>query len=139
MIEAIKDFCESHDQDLPESVGEISRTVFESLAFKYREIMMNLEDVINKKIKILHIIGGGSQNALLNQFTANILNIPVKAGPFEATAIGNILVQALALGKIKDIAELRQIVKKSFPIKNHTPKNTEKWEEAFQIYREKTK
>ncbi|MHA1343456.1 MAG: rhamnulokinase [Promethearchaeota archaeon] len=139
MINAIKDYCKDHNQIPPESIGEISRTVFESLAFKYKEVSTKLEDIINTKIKILHIVGGGSQNSLLNQFTANILAIPVKAGPSEATAIGNILVQVLALGNIKNIKDLRNIVKKSFPPRDFVPKNIEKWRNAFNKYKELTK
>jgi len=137
MIDAIRTYCKNHDQTPPEGVGQISRTIFESLAFKYRQVMNNLEDLIEKKIKILHVIGGGSQNDLLNQFTTNILNIPVMAGPIEATAIGNILIQALALSKIQDVSELRKIVQTSFPIKEFTPKDTKKWEEVYKIYLEK--
>lgn len=136
MVDAIKSYCINHDQASPEGVGQISRAIFESLAFKYRQVMENLEDLIDKKIKILHIIGGGSQNELLNQFTTNILNIPVVAGPIEATAIGNILIQALALNRIKDVSELRQIVQKSFPIKQFMPKENEKWENAYNRYLE---
>ena len=137
MIEAIKTYCANHDQSPPEGVGQISRTIFESLAFKYRQVMDNLEDLIEKKIKVLHIIGGGSQNDLLNQFTANILKIPVMAGPIEATAIGNVLIQAIALGKIKNVSELRKIVLDSFQIKEFTSKDTKKWEEAYKLYLEK--
>ena len=134
MVQAIKDYCENTKQNIPETIGQISRTIFECLAFRYREAMENLEDIIKKKIRILHIIGGGSQNALLNQFTANVLNIPVKAGPSEATAIGNLLVQALSLGKIENIVELRQIVKNSFPIIDFTPKDENKWNEGYKKY-----
>lgn len=139
MIQAIKDYCKDKSQNTPETIGQISRAIFESLAFKYREAIENLQDIIEKKIKILHIIGGGSQNALLNQFTANSLNIPVIAGPSEATAIGNILVQALALGKINDVSELRQIVKNSFPILEFKPENTKKWNDAYYNYLDEIK
>jgi sugar (pentulose or hexulose) kinase len=134
MIQAIKQYCTKTEQNIPESVGQISRTIFECLAFRYREAIENLEDIIKKKIRILHIIGGGSQNALLNQFTANALDIPVKAGPSEATAIGNLLVQALSLGKINDIFKLRQIVKTSFPITEFTPKDIKSWNDAYIEY-----
>ena len=136
MVDAIKTYCRNHDQAPPEGVGQISRAIFESLAFKYKQVIENLEDLINKKINILHIIGGGSQNDLLNQFTADILNIPVVAGPIEATAIGNILIQALALNRIQNVSELRQIVQKSFLIKKFTPIENEKWENAYKRYLE---
>ncbi len=131
MISAIQEYCKAHGQEPPETVGEISLTIFESLAFRYKNVLEKLEEIIEKKIKILHIIGGGSQNELLNQFTANALNIPIEAGPSEATAIGNILVQALALGHIKNVAELRRIVKNSFPIKEFFPEEIEKWEQEY--------
>lgn len=135
MIEAVKYYCKTHQGSNPETVGQISRTIFESLAFKYKQTIENLEDIIQKKIQILYIIGGGSSNNLLNQFTANVLNIPVKAGPTEATAIGNILVQALALGRVKDAFELRQIVRNSFPSSDFIPQETEKWKNAYITYR----
>ena len=139
MIEEIKQYCNNSNQGEPQSVGEIGRTIFESLAFRYKQTIEYLEDITNRKIKILYIIGGGSQNNVLNQFTANVLNIPVKTGPSEATTIGNILVQALAIGEIKDIKELRQIVINSFPIKEYTPNESNKWNDAYKIYLEKTK
>ncbi|MBY8992784.1 MAG: rhamnulokinase [Candidatus Lokiarchaeota archaeon] len=134
MINAIQRQCELHNQSRPESIGQISRCVFENLAFKYKHVMEQLEDVIGTKIKILHIIGGGSQNHFLNQFTANVLNIPVRAGPSEATAIGNILTQALALGEIKDMKNLRRVVRNSFQITEYTPKNKSKWKDAYNTY-----
>ncbi len=138
MVQAIKDYCTNTNQMVPESIGQISRTIFESLAFRYKQAIKNLEDIIEKKLKILHIIGGGSQNDLLNQFTANAVGIPVIAGPSEATAIGNILVQTLTLGEIRDILELRKIVKNSFHIKELSPVNISKWAEAYKNYLEKT-
>jgi len=138
MIEAIQKYCIDHDQDPPEAMGEISRTIFESLAFRYRFVVEKIEEILNKKIKILHIIGGGSSNRLLNQFTANTLGIPVKAGPKEATAIGNILIQALALGKVRDINELRNTVKISFEIESFYPINTEEWEKGYHKYKRYT-
>ncbi len=136
MIDEIKEFCKNSNQSIPSTVGQIARVIFESLALKYRQTIKNLEDIIGKKIKILYIIGGGSQNELLNQFTANALNIPVKAGPSEATAIGNILVQALALGKIKSVAELREIVKMSFEIKEYLPKDVDTWNKVYSKFKE---
>jgi len=139
MVQAIQNFCKTTDQNVPETIGEISRTIFESITFSYKQAVENLENIIGKKLKILYIIGGGSHYNLLNQFTANVLNIPVKAGPTEATIIGNILVQALALGEVKDLIELREIVRNSFKIKNFLPENHEKWEEAYFTYLDRTK
>ncbi|MBD3213132.1 MAG: rhamnulokinase [Candidatus Lokiarchaeota archaeon] len=137
MIEEIKSFCETHQQKPPISVGEIARTIFESMAFNYKKAITNLEGIIGKKIKLLHIIGGGSKNDLLNQFTANALNIPVIAGPAEAAGIGNILVQALSLGEIENVIELRKIVRKSFALKRFLPENSKKWDNFFKIFLEK--
>ncbi|MHA2088365.1 MAG: FGGY-family carbohydrate kinase, partial [Promethearchaeota archaeon] len=134
MIKAIQEHCEDKHQPAPKTIGQISRCIFENLAFRYKQVMGQLEDMIGIKIKILHIIGGGSQNQLLNQFTANVLNIPVKGGPSEATAIGNILTQALALGEIKSIKNLRRIVRNSFQINEYIPMNNEKWEDAYKKY-----
>ncbi|MFX1568836.1 MAG: rhamnulokinase family protein [Promethearchaeota archaeon] len=127
MIKAIQDFCEKNNQDPPKKIGVISRSIFESLAFRYKQILEYLEKVIEDRIKILFIIGGGSSNDLLNQFIANSLNIPVNAGPIEATAIGNILMQAKAVGLLNSIEDLRNIVINSFPIKEFYPKDVEKW------------
>ncbi len=135
MIDVIQEYCKKNNQDSPRTVGEISRTIFESLSFTYKSVMEKLEELLNKKIKILHIIGGGSSNTLLNQFTANILDIPIKTGPIEATAIGNILTQAYALGEINNIYELRAIVKNSFEIKTYSPKNSEEWNIFYGKYK----
>jgi len=135
MIATIQNFCKDQNQQQPESIGEISRTIFESLAFKYKEVIEYLEELIGKSIKILHVIGGGASNNLLNQFTANVLGIPIKVGPVEATAMGNILIQAYALGEINNINELRTIVHNSSEIKTFTPRNTEEWETVYKRYK----
>jgi len=134
MIKAIQVYCEKSNQVPPKTVGEISRTIFESLAFRYRQIVDSMEKIIEDKIKILFIIGGGSSNSLLNQFTANSLNIPVKAGPIEATAIGNILMQAKAVGLVNSLDELRNIVLKSFTIKEFYPKDVTSWMTGYEKY-----
>jgi len=134
MIKAIRQYCKSQYNKFPETIGEISRVIFESLALNYKHVLNIIEDVIRKEIKILYIIGGGSQISLLNQFTSNALNLTVNAGPIEAAAIGNILVQALALDKIDNVSELRKIIRSSFPIKEYLPKDTNKWEKAYDSY-----
>jgi rhamnulokinase len=134
MIEEIKIFCKKTNQKPPKKIGEFARTIFESLALKYKEVLDSLERITKTKIKILYIVGGGSENDLLNQFTANALNIPVIAGPCEATGIGNLLVQAIATGNVKNINELRQIVNNSFATKEYYPLNTKAWEQAYQRF-----
>ncbi|MFX1476517.1 MAG: rhamnulokinase family protein [Promethearchaeota archaeon] len=134
MIEAIKKSCKTQNKSPPSTIGQISRAIFENLVFRYKQIVEELEELIGYKVKVLHIIGGGSKNDLLNQFTANLLKIPVKAGPSEATAIGNILVQGMALGEINSIDNLRQVVRNSFQIKQYTPVDCKEWSEAYKTY-----
>ncbi|MHA2398636.1 MAG: rhamnulokinase [Promethearchaeota archaeon] len=134
MVKTIQKYCQDHNQNIPITVSEISRAVFESLAFKYKQVMEKLEELVGVKVKILHVIGGGASNRLLNQFTANSLNIPIKAGPIEATAIGNILIQAYALGQLKNARELRKIVSNSFKIVTYFPENGTAWEVNYEKY-----
>lgn len=121
MEAAIADYCRTHSLTVPQGKAEIVRCVLQSLAAKYREAVEGMNRSLGKPIERLHIIGGGSQNALLNQLTANALGIPVYAGPVEATATGNILTQAMAEGRIADLEELRRIVARSFEPKIYNP------------------
>ena len=113
MEKAICNYCKETNQPIPQTKAEITRCVLQSLATKYQEAIKAVTPLLPQPLKRLHIIGGGSQNALLNQLTANALGVPVWAGPVEATAMGNILVQAMASGEITDIAELREVVRNS--------------------------
>jgi rhamnulokinase len=113
MEKAICDYCASTNQPVPQTKAEVTKCVLQSLAAKYREALAGIKDLLPQPLKRLHIIGGGSQNALLNQLTADALRIPVWAGPVEATAMGNILVQAMSAGEIADIAALREVVRNS--------------------------
>ncbi|MBO5677523.1 MAG: rhamnulokinase [Bacteroidaceae bacterium] len=113
MEAAIIGYCQESGQPVPQTKAEITRCVLQSLAAKYREAISGVAGLLPNPLKRLHIIGGGSQNALLNQLTADALGIPVWAGPVEATAMGNILVQAMAAGEIADLAALRQVVRSS--------------------------
>ncbi|MHA1820549.1 MAG: rhamnulokinase [Promethearchaeota archaeon] len=106
---------------VPKTIGEITRVIYDSLAYKYGEILKMLEKVTKKKVKRLYIVGGGSQDKLLNQITADTLGIDVYAGPIEATAIGNILMQAYADKQIKSLKEIRQIIRRSFKIQKFAP------------------
>ena len=111
MQQAIIDYCNAHNLTAPTSKAETTRIVLQSLAAKYAEATSALNVMLPSPIKKLHIIGGGSQNKLLNRLTEEALGVPVEAGPVEATGIGNILTQALAKGEVSDIAEMRRIVK----------------------------
>jgi rhamnulokinase len=122
MEKAICDYCKNSGQQVPATKGELTRCLLQSLAHKYKDAISGVNDLLPEPIKRLHIIGGGSQNELLNQLTANALGVPVWAGPVEATAMGNILVQAMAAGEIADLDALRDIVRHSVTPKVFEPK-----------------
>ena len=134
MPEAIVTFCKTSQQQIPETRGEIIRCALESLALTYRDVLEKMEQLRGKPVDTLHIVGGGVQNTLLCQFTANATGKPVVAGPIEATAIGNIMMQAIATGDIGSIAEGREIVKQSFDVVTYEPQDVEQWEEAYQRF-----
>ena len=138
MPAAIDRYCTATGQESPETVGEYVRTILEGLAFKYRMVLDQLHETTPKKIKKIHIIGGGAQNKMLCQFTANATGVPVIAGPAEGTATGNILMQARAMGILANLNEMREIVRNSFSIETYRPENVERWEEAYANFQEKT-
>lgn len=131
MPDRIAAVCRERGEPVPESPGAMMRCIFESLAMLYRRTREQLERITGTPIRRLHIVGGGSQNALLNQFAANALQVPVVAGPVEATAAGNLLVQAQALGQLKSLAEVRRVVRDSFEVKRYEPKDGPAWEAAY--------
>ena len=114
MIETIQDFCRKSGQTIPQTEGELVRCILESLALKYRQVLGSLEKITDTRIQVIHIVGGGSRNALLNQFTADACQRPVIAGPIEATAIGNVLYQARASGEFQSLTEIRGVIRESF-------------------------
>ncbi|HZL35196.1 MAG TPA: rhamnulokinase family protein [Tepidisphaeraceae bacterium] len=126
----IESFCRETHQIIPNARGEYVRACLDSLALTYRATLDGLEDVLGRKIGVIHIVGGGCQNELLNQMTADACKRPVVAGPIEATAIGNILVQAMATGDVKSLDEARRIVRESFDVKRYEPRETRPWDEA---------
>lgn len=136
MPNKIQQFAQETGQPVPQTKGEIIRCVLESLALKYREEFEKIEQVTHSRIDILNIVGGGTQNRLLNQFAANALDREVITGPIEATAIGNILGQLIALGEINDIFAAREIVKNSFELVSYYPEGVADWETAYQRYRD---
>jgi sugar (pentulose or hexulose) kinase len=130
MEEAIKTFCRRSLQAIPRKRGEILRVAYEGLALKYAVVNEIIERLTGKKNKIVHVVGGGSKNTLLNQFTADSTGLVVLAGPEEATAIGNIMVQAKTCGLVSSIKEGRKLIRASFPMKEYTPQNDSIWREA---------
>ena len=132
MVEKIQDFCRRTNQPVPESVGQIARCIYESLALKYRWALERLEEIKGRRIDQLNIVGGGCQNRLLNQFAADSIDRPVVTGPVEGAAIGNLLAQAMALGDIRTMDELREVVRRSEAVETYTPDHTAEWEQAYQ-------
>lgn len=130
----IRRFCQQTQQSVPKSKGEVVRCALESLALKYRWVLERLEEILGRRLEVIHIVGGGSQNVLLCQFAANATNRQVLAGPVEATAIGNIMVQALALGYVGSHAEAREIIRRSFKITSYKPQDPEAWQEAYERF-----
>lgn len=122
MEKAICDHCRATSQAVPQSKAEMARCLFLSLAKRYSDAIEGVNRILPEPIKCLHIIGGGSQNALLNQMTADALGIPVWAGPAEATAMGNILVQAMAAGEVEGLSGIRETVRNSVSPKVYTPR-----------------
>lgn len=130
MPDKIKAFCKETNQRTPKKPGDFIRCVLESLALLYRRTLRQLEECTGRKFERLHIVGGGAQNSVLNHFTASAVQIPVVVGPTEATAVGNILVQAIAMGHVSSLEEARKIVRDSFPIQTIQPREAAVWETA---------
>jgi rhamnulokinase len=130
MPKKIADFCRETGQPQPASIGACVRCIYESLALFYRVTLRRMERLTGSKIQQLHIVGGGSKDATLNQFTANAIKIPVLAGPTECAALGNILVQAIALGHLESHEEARQVVRNSFALQPYTPQDSAEWDAA---------
>ncbi len=138
MPKRIVDYCQQTGQTPPSTPGAIVRCALESLAFKYRWTLEQIETVCNRQIDTVHIVGGGTQNRLLCQFTADATGRQVIAGPVEATAIGNIAVQAIAAKEIGSLTEARQIIKKTFQMQIYEPTETEQWDQVYQRFLEIT-
>lgn len=136
MLKAISNYCLRTEQTSPQTPAEFIRCILESLALKYRMVLDQLNEIHQNPIKQIHVVGGGSQNQLLCQFTADATGLPVIAGPVEATAIGNVMVQAMALGYINSLAEIREIVRNSIEPIVYKPKDGKDWEEAYERFQE---
>ena len=136
MPAAIDAFCRKTDQPCPASDGGYTRTVFDSLALKYRLVIRDLEELTGRRIERIRVIGGGSQNRLLNQLTADATGVPVVAGPTEATALGNIAVQMLATGAVSSLAEARAVIDRSFPAALFAPRDIEPWNREAARFRQ---
>jgi rhamnulokinase len=131
MPDEIAAFCRETDQPMPETPAQFTRCIFESLALLYRQTLQQLEKLTGEKIEVLHVVGGGAKNQLLNQFTADACQIDVLAGPVEATALGNIMIQAITLGEVADIASARTLIRGNFEMARFQSKNPALWMEAY--------
>jgi rhamnulokinase len=131
----ITEYCKSTGQRAPASSAEISRMILESLALRYRQVLEMIESLLDRRFPVIHIVGGGSQNQVLNQFVADATGRTVIAGPTEATAIGNVLIQAIGSGELSGLEEARAVVRRSFPTRVIQPVAGGNWDGAYQKYR----
>lgn len=131
---AITDHCNSTVQDAPQSHGETTRTILEGLAFKFRTVIGQIEELRGVKPEAIYVTGEGMKNEILCQFTADCCGVPVTTSSDEAVIAGNILVQAIALGIVKNVTEIRDIIGKSFSLKTFQPIGTEGWDDAYEKY-----
>jgi rhamnulokinase len=131
MPDQIRQYCKNSGQPVPQDKGELIRSVLESIALKYRWVLERLEEITGTRFERLHIFGGGTQNRLLNQFTADATQCTCLTGPVEATALGNVLMQGIALGHIESLEYARNLVRKSFPPFIYQPGQSKEWDQAY--------
>jgi rhamnulokinase len=134
MVERIQAFCRETNQLEPQTDAEVVRCILESLALEYRWATEKLRELSGKSLPVIHIIGGGSRNRLLNQSTADATGCRVIAGPVEATAIGNVLLQAIGLRHLSSLEEGRSLVRRSFDVISYEPRTAAAWDEAYNRY-----
>jgi len=127
----IREWCRQTNQSIPETLGAIVRCVLESLALAYRQVLEQITTVANRPVSVLHIVGGGTQNKLLNQMTANATGLRVITGPIEATVLGNALMQLITLGNIANLSQARQIVAGMAETQQYEPQDHALWDEAY--------
>src|ERR1051325_620937 len=139
MPQAIRDYCAYTSQDPPENEGATIRAALESLALRYRMVLGFLEELVGGRIETIHIVGGGAKDALLCQMAADATNRRVVAGPVEATAIGNLVVQAIACGAIGSLAQAREIIRASFEVQEYRPKQVAAWDETYSRFEQLVK
>jgi len=132
---AIQNYCKSTNQTVPKSKGEIARCIYDSLVLKYKYTIKQIESVTGKQIEKLHIIGGGANNTMMNQLTADAIGIPVLAGPTEATATGNLMLQAKAMGVVESLDEIRDVIRNSFDINEYKPSPELDWDAAYERFK----
>lgn len=134
MPSRIAAYCRQTEQPNPDGSGAILRCIMESLALTYRYALEQITAAANKQVKAFHVVGGGAQNAVLCQMTADAMNRTVYAGPVEATALGNAAAQLIGRGELRNVAEARAVIRASYPIAEYRPQHTEKWDAAYTRY-----
>jgi rhamnulokinase len=134
MPAALAEFCTRTGQETPTEPGSVIRCALESLALRYRWALERLEEMTGRRLDVIHVVGGGGQNELLCRFTADACNRTVLAGPVEATAIGNVLVQAVGLGVLGSLAEAREVVRRSFDVKTYEPRAPREWDAPYERF-----
>jgi sugar (pentulose or hexulose) kinase len=134
MLEKMRDCARATSQPVPESPGEFVRSALETLALAYREKLATMESILDRRFEVIHIVGGGGKNALLSQMTADATGRRIIVGPYEATAMGNALVQAMALGQVRDLAHLRRVVANSTELAVLEP-SSDSWDNAVKRFR----
>jgi rhamnulokinase len=134
MPTAIREYCQRTGQPVPDDEGAVIRCALESLALRYRMVLGYLEELVDGPIDTIHIVGGGSNNKLLNQMAADSCNRTVVAGPGEATAIGNVMMQAVSCGDVGSIAQAREVIRRSFDCDLHEPHHTQQWDDAYRRF-----
>jgi rhamnulokinase len=134
MPAALADYCRKTGQPAPVQPGAVIRCALESLAFRYRWVLEKLEELLGRRLDVIHVVGGGSQNQLLCQLTADACNRPVLAGPVEATAIGNLLVQAIGLRELGSLADAREVIRRSFDVITYAPKEPDRWQGPYERF-----
>lgn len=134
MAAALQQWCRKTGQPVPESEGQLIRCALESLAMKYRQVLEGIESLTGERIEVIHVVGGGGKNELLNQFTADACNRPLVAGPVEGTALGNVLIQARSAGDIGSLADIRAVVRASSELKTFEPRSRDAWQTAYERF-----
>lgn len=130
----IKEYCRRTNQPVPETTGQIVRCIYESLALKYRLALEQISECTGKSFDILHLMGGGTKDGFLCELTSQSLGMPVVAGPIEATALGNIVLQLIALGEIESVDEGRKIIAETEKVKVYDEKHSPDWDEAYKRF-----
>jgi sugar (pentulose or hexulose) kinase len=136
MAGVVQDFCRETRQPVPESIGEVARCVYESLAMKFRGTLLSLEELTGVPIEVLHLVGGGIQNKLLCEWAANAVGIPAIAGPTETTSVGNLIFQMKNAGVVSSVAEGRDMCRQSFELNHYEPAGSDMWRAEFVRYRD---